>query len=190
MLRARADQRVLGYLGRALSLEFSAVQLYSTQARVVASWGLADAAEHLKHEAEEELQHTDRIIERMLAVGVAPSASQLRPVKLGQDLVEMLQINERFEQELIGLYHAAASYSARIGDHAIADGLGVLAALVDQGVGLLAGAVESGLVIGQQLFGLEALAARRLEGVADGPFALLQDGEHGAPGELAEQVDD
>ena len=117
MLTARADQRVLGYLGRALSLEFSAVQLYSTQARVVASWGLADAAEHLKHEAEEELQHTDRIIERMLAVGVAPSASQLRPVKLGQNLIEMLQINQRFEQELVDLYHAAASYSARIGDH-------------------------------------------------------------------------
>ena len=129
MLRARADQRVLGYLGRALSLEFSAVQLYSTQARVVASWGLADAAEHLKHEAEEELQHTDRIIERMLAVGVAPSASQLRPVKLGQDLVEMLQINERFEQELIGLYHAAASYSARIGDH---DGRLFFSALLEE----------------------------------------------------------
>jgi bacterioferritin len=117
MLTARADQRVLGYLGRALSLEFSAVQLYSTQARVVASWGLADAAEHLRHEAEEELEHTDRIIERMLAVGVAPSASQLRPVKLGQNLIEMLQINQRFEQEVIDLYHAAASYSARIGDH-------------------------------------------------------------------------
>ena len=117
MLTARADERVLGYLGRALSLEFSAVQLYSTQARVVASWGLTDAAEHLRHEVEEELQHTDRIIERMLAVGVAPSASQLRPVRLGQNLVEMLQINQRFEQELISLYHAAASYSARIGDH-------------------------------------------------------------------------
>jgi len=117
MLTARADQRVLGYLGRALSLEFSAVQLYSTQARLVAYWGLADAAERLRHEAAEELQHTDRIIERMLAVGVAPNASQLRPVKLGQNLVEMLRINQQFEQELIDLYHAAASYSARIGDH-------------------------------------------------------------------------
>jgi bacterioferritin len=117
MLKARVDQGVLGYLGRALSLEFSAVQLYSTQARLVAYWGLASAAERLRHEAEEELQHTDRIIERMLALGVAPNASQLRPVKLGDNLVEMLEINQRFEQELINLYHAAASHSARIGDH-------------------------------------------------------------------------
>ena len=117
MLKTRVDQGVLGYLGRALSLEFSAVQLYSTQARLVAYWGLKSAAERLRHEAEEELQHTDRIIERMLALGVAPNASQLRPVKLGESLVDMLKINQHFEQELIDLYHAAASYSARIGDH-------------------------------------------------------------------------
>ena len=117
MLTGHADEAVLGYLGRALSLEFSAVQLYSTQARLVAYWGLADAAERLRHEAEEELQHTDRIIERMLALGVAPSASQLRPVKLGKNLVEMLQINEQFEQELVVRYQAAARHSARLGDH-------------------------------------------------------------------------
>jgi bacterioferritin len=117
MLNARVDLGVLGYLGRALSLEFSAVQLYSTQARLVAYWGLASASKRLREEAEEELQHTDRIIERMLALGVAPNATQLRPVKLGENLVDMLDINQRFEQELIVLYHAAASYSARIGDH-------------------------------------------------------------------------
>jgi bacterioferritin len=117
MLKGPVDQGVLGYLGRALSLEFSAVQLYSTQSRLVAYWGLASASERLRHEAEEELQHTDRIIERMLALGVAPNASQLRPVKLGENLVEMLEINQQFEQELINLYHAAARYSARIGDH-------------------------------------------------------------------------
>lgn len=117
MLTAQADQRVLGYLGRALSLELSAVQLYSTQARLVASWGLAEAAARLRSEAEEELQHVDRIIERMLATGVAPSASQLRPVRLGRDLLSLLRINQQFEQELIGLYHNAATHCARVGDH-------------------------------------------------------------------------
>ena len=117
MLSTRADQRVLGYLGRALSLELSAVQLYSTQARLVASWGLADAAARLRNESAEELQHVDRIIERMLATGVAPSASQLRPVRLGRDLLSILQINQQFEKELIDLYHNAATHCARVGDH-------------------------------------------------------------------------
>ncbi|WP_078121340.1 ferritin-like domain-containing protein [Thiosocius teredinicola] len=117
MLTARADDRVLGYLGRALSLELSAVQMYSTQARLVASWGLADAAARLRNESEEELQHVNRIIERMLATGVAPSASQLRPVRLARDLSSLLQINQQFESELIELYRNAVNHCARVGDH-------------------------------------------------------------------------
>lgn len=117
MLYASADQRVLGYLGRALSLELSAVQLYSTQARLVATWGLAEPAERLRHESREEMEHVERVIARMLSLGVAPSASQLRPVRLGNSLLELLQHDLAFENELISLYSDATRHCARIGDH-------------------------------------------------------------------------
>lgn len=117
MLAARPDQKVLGYLGRALSMELSAVQQYSTQARLVASWGLSDAAASLRKEAEEELQHADRIIERMLAVGAAPGGSQLRPVRVGADLTALLLVNQAFEAEVIQLYQAATRHCASVGDH-------------------------------------------------------------------------
>lgn len=117
MLAARSDQKVLGYLGRALSLELSAVQQYSTQARLVASWGLNDAAASMRTEAEEELGHADRIIARMLATGVSPGSSQLRPVRLAGDLAGLLQLNRQFEAEVISLYQAAARHCAMAGDH-------------------------------------------------------------------------
>lgn len=117
MLTSSADQRVLGYLGRALSLELSAVQLYSTQARLVASWGLAEPASRLQAESEEELGHANRIIDRMLAMGVAPGASQLRPVKLGRTLVELLEVDMAFENDLVGLYGDAVQHCARNGYH-------------------------------------------------------------------------
>lgn len=105
--------KVLGYLGRALSLELSAVQLYTTQARLVANWGLDKAADKFRQEAQEEMQHVERIIARMLAVGAAPNASQLRPVKLGVDLMALLQINRQFEMELVGLYRDAVKHCTR-----------------------------------------------------------------------------
>lgn len=117
MLAGRPDQKVLGYLGRALSLELSAVQQYGTQARLVASWGLSEAAAGLRKEAQEELQHANRIIARMLAIGAAPAGSQLRPVVLGPDLSALLQVNQRFEADVIRLYQAAARYCADAGDH-------------------------------------------------------------------------
>ncbi|MCB1803060.1 MAG: bacterioferritin [Gammaproteobacteria bacterium] len=111
------DPNVLGYLGRALSLELSAVQLYSTQARLVASWGLDEPARRLREESREELEHVERIIARMLALGAAPNASQLRPVRLGVDLVALLKADQDFELELVRLYHDAASYCARAAHH-------------------------------------------------------------------------
>ena len=116
MFHINADERVLGYLGRALSLELSAVQLYSTQAMLVATWGLADVAEKFHAESKEEMGHAERIISRMLALGVAPNASQLRPVSLGQTLQELLQHVLAFERELISLYEAASSHCAQSGD--------------------------------------------------------------------------
>lgn len=113
----RTDSRILGYLGRALSLELSAVQLYSTQARLVATWGLDEPARRLREEAHEEMQHVERIIARMLALGVAPSSSQLRPALVGTDLQALLQADYAFELELVQLYLDAARHSARIGSY-------------------------------------------------------------------------
>jgi bacterioferritin len=117
MIYSSADPRVLGYLGRALSLELSAVQLYSTQAQLVASWGLAEPAARLREEVSEELEHAQRLIARMLSLGVAPNASQLRPVQLGRCLEELLQHDQAFEAELVQLYAAATGYCAQVGDH-------------------------------------------------------------------------
>jgi len=117
MWQAGVDQRVLGYLGRALSLELTAVQQYSTQARLAAAWGLTDAAERLRAEADDEMGHVDRIVARMLALGCAPGASQLRPVRLGKSLAELLQADQSVETDIQQLYGEAVAHCARIADH-------------------------------------------------------------------------
>ncbi|WP_126453030.1 ferritin-like domain-containing protein [Sulfuriflexus mobilis] len=116
MFHINTDERVLGYLGRALSLELSAVQLYSTQSMLVASWGLTDVADKLRAESREEMGHAERIISRMLALGVAPNASQLRPVRLGRNLQELLQYDYAFENELISLYDDATRHCVSVAD--------------------------------------------------------------------------
>ncbi len=116
MLQTHADSQVLGYLGRALSFELSAVQLYTTQARLLGIWGLVEESAQLRDEANEELMHAERIIARMLALSVAPNASQLRPVKLGQSLRDLLTYDLEFELELVQLYTQAVAHCSRIGD--------------------------------------------------------------------------
>jgi bacterioferritin len=117
MFHINTDERVLGYLGRALSLELSAVQLYSTQSMLVSAWGLTEVAEQFRAESREEMEHAERIISRMLALGVVPNASQIRPVRLGRNLQSLLQYNYVFEHELIQLYDSATHYCVSIADY-------------------------------------------------------------------------
>ncbi|NNG14156.1 MAG: bacterioferritin [Gammaproteobacteria bacterium] len=117
MLFASADQQVLGFLGRALSLEMTAVQQYATQAKLVSAWGLAEDASKLQQESLEEMGHVERIISRMLALGAAPNASMLRPVKLGANLRDLLLADAELEKDLVELYSQAAHHCARNGDH-------------------------------------------------------------------------
>ena len=111
-----SDPRVPGYLGRALSFELSAVQQYTTHARLAEGWGLAGAAAQLRQEAQEEMGHVDRIVARMLALGLAPNASFLRPVATGQDLAALLRANWQLEAEIVSLYDQAHRHCGRIRD--------------------------------------------------------------------------
>lgn len=108
--------QTLGYLGRALSLELSAVQTYLAQAVLVESWGLADAAARFRAETVEEMRHAERIIQHMLGLGVAPNASALRPAAVGRSLRDLLLQDARLETEIVGLYAQALTFSQRIGD--------------------------------------------------------------------------
>ncbi|CAK6692249.1 ferritin-like domain-containing protein [Synechococcus sp. CCY9201] len=111
-----AHPRVLGYLGRALSLELSAVQQYMTQASLVELWGDAEAAERFRRETVEEMQHAERIVQQMLRLRVAPAASQLRAVTHAPDLVGLLRLNSVLEHDLINHYAEAVRFCVLIGD--------------------------------------------------------------------------
>ena len=69
MRHATVHPRTLGYLGRALSLEYSAVQQYMTQAALVEAWGLSEAADRFRRETVEEMQHAEMIAEPILFLG-------------------------------------------------------------------------------------------------------------------------
>jgi bacterioferritin len=108
--------RVLGYLGRALSLELSAVQQYMTQASLVELWGDAAAGARFREETVEEMRHAEQLVQRMLALGVAPAASQLKPVGHARDLAGLLRLDAALEEELINHYAEAVRFCLLIGD--------------------------------------------------------------------------
>jgi bacterioferritin len=108
--------RVLGFLGRALSLELTSVQQYMTHASLAEIWGESEAAERFRRETVEEMQHAEKIVARMLSLEVAPAASQLRPVAHASELAGLLRLDQALEADLIQHYGEAVRFCLLIGD--------------------------------------------------------------------------
>lgn len=109
--------RVLAALGRALSLELTSVQQYITHACLADLWQLNEPAALFRSEAGAEMQHSERIIQCMLSLGVAPAASQLRPVSSAEDLEGLLLADIQLENDLIFHYTESMRFCLLISDH-------------------------------------------------------------------------
>jgi bacterioferritin len=110
------DPRTLGWLSRALTHEMSAVQQYLAQSVLARLWGDEALAGKLRSEAVEELGHAERLMERLIAVGVAPSAGNLPPSRLGRSVDDMLAADRELEVEAVRLYQEAVAHARRMRD--------------------------------------------------------------------------
>jgi bacterioferritin len=110
------DPRTLGWLARALTHEMSAVQQYLAQSVLARLWGNPELAAHLRHEAIEELEHAERLMERLIVLGVAPSAGNLPPARLGRSVEDLLASDRQLEVDAVRLYDQAVVHARRMRD--------------------------------------------------------------------------
>jgi len=110
------DPRTLGWLTRALTHEMGAVQQYLAQSVLARLWGDYALASQLRREAVEEMQHAERLMERLILLGVAPSAGNLPPARLGRTIDEMLAADRVLEVDAVRLYEEALAHARRMRD--------------------------------------------------------------------------
>jgi bacterioferritin len=63
------------------------------------------------------MEHAERITGRLLALGCAPNASQLRPTRLSGQLMQLIEHAMQLESEIIGLYQQATEHCRKNQDH-------------------------------------------------------------------------
>lgn len=112
---ASMNPQVLGFLGRAMSLEFSAAQQYLSHAALCQSRMENQFAEEFVQLANEEFRHASELTERMVDHGALPSGTVLTPSKPSFNIIEALSICELNEMQLINLYEQAYKLSTNIG---------------------------------------------------------------------------
>jgi bacterioferritin len=101
----KGDPKVIEYLNKALRMELTAVSQYWLHFRLVEDWGYAKLAKKERAESIEEMQHADKLTERIIFLDGFPNMQQLDPLRIGQNIKEVL------ESDLAGEYDARAHYS-------------------------------------------------------------------------------
>lgn len=112
----KGDTKVLEYLNRGLRSELTAVSQYWLHFRMLDNWGFKDLAKYWRKESIEEMEHADKFIERILFLEGLPNLQVLDPLRIGQDIAEVIAADLAAEISARALYQEAAAYCETVKD--------------------------------------------------------------------------
>lgn len=87
----QGNTRVIDTLKSLLAGELAARDQYFIHSRMYDDWGLTKLFERLNHEMEEETQHADAIIKRILFLESTPDLNNQDTMNIGSDVESMLK---------------------------------------------------------------------------------------------------
>lgn len=97
----RGNKKVIKVLNTLLTGELSAADQYFVHSRMYQDWGLDKLYERIAHESQEELQHADGLIQRILFLEDKPDVASRDALKIGNDVPSMLANDLKLELEVV-----------------------------------------------------------------------------------------
>lgn len=113
----KGDPKVIEYLNKGLRSELTAINQYWLHYRMLDNWGFKDLAKKWKAESIEEMHHADRFVDRILFLEGLPNLQTLDPLKIGQNVKEVMECDLAAEHEARTLYQEAATYCHSVKDY-------------------------------------------------------------------------
>lgn len=113
----KGDSGVIDYLNKALRAELTAVSQYWLHYRLQADWGLGKLAKKSREESIEEMNHADRLIDRIIFLEGHPNLQTLDPLRIGESPKETLDCDLAAELEAITLYKEARDHCEKVRDY-------------------------------------------------------------------------
>ena len=117
----RGDTTVIEYLNKALRSELTSVNQYWLHYRLLENWGYRDLAKKWRKESIEEMEHADKIVHRIIFLDGFPNMQVLDPLRIGQNVREVLDCDLATEMAARALYEEAATYCHGVRDYVSRD---------------------------------------------------------------------
>jgi bacterioferritin len=117
----RGEPGVLDYLNKALRHELTAINQYWLHYRLLDNWGYKALAKQWRKESIEEMEHADKLVERIIFLDGFPNMQVLDPLHIGQTVTEVLESDLRTELHARALYEEAATHCHSVKDYVSRD---------------------------------------------------------------------
>ncbi|MEA2903393.1 MAG: bacterioferritin [Alphaproteobacteria bacterium] len=117
----KGDPKVIDYLNRGLRHELTAINQYWLHYRLLANWGFKALAKAWRKESIEEMQHADKIVDRIIFLDGFPNMQVLDPLQIGQNVKEVLDCDLKAEYSARALYQEAATHCHSVKDYVTRD---------------------------------------------------------------------
>ena len=117
----QGDPKVIEYLNKGLRSELTAINQYWLHYRLLNNWGLLDMAKVWRKESIEEMNHADRFTDRILFLDGFPNMQVLDPLRIGQNVKEIIEADLATEIGARALYQEAATHCHGVKDYVSRD---------------------------------------------------------------------
>lgn len=117
----KGEKQVIERLNEALFLELGAVNQYWLHYRLLDDWGFQKLAKKERAESIEEMQHADRLIARILFLEGHPNLQTVAPLRIGQNIKEVLEADLAGEYEARTSYRESREICQKLGDYVSKD---------------------------------------------------------------------
>ncbi|MBC6403945.1 MAG: bacterioferritin [Hyphomonadaceae bacterium] len=117
----KGDKKVIEHLNTALKAELTAINQYFLHSRMLRDWGVTRLAKKEYEESVEEMNHADRIIERILYLDGLPNLQNLDKLHIGETVQEILECDMKLEDYAIPMYKDAIEFCESVRDYGSRD---------------------------------------------------------------------
>ncbi len=112
----QTDPAVLEFLNEVLTAELTAINQYYVHYKMLENWGVLALAAKERTESIEEMEHADKVIERILYLDGTPNMQRLFPVRVGQTVEEILHSDLEMERAAVARYTTGVQLCVEKGD--------------------------------------------------------------------------
>ncbi len=113
----KGDANVIELLNEVLTAELTAINQYFIHYKMLENWGYGKLAVVKRKESIEEMTHADKIIERILYLDGIPNMQRLSPVKVGENPVEMHEVDLLVELDAVERLNRGIAVATQAADN-------------------------------------------------------------------------